>query len=289
MLWGCGVGCDEWSRGRCRRETYGARDEGVGGGGGDGGVGWVGGRDGGCARAVCAIRFDAGCVCVCVMMILNDDDDDASRISTRVGARGFVGVGGWVGVRGARDAVDGDLDARRSTLDVRRSTLESSNLGTGRSCDSISFDSFVRFAVTDARAIGGDDVSRTRGPPEGPPAVLSTTTHRWTRVSNDVERASPTNDVFSILTTAPTDRRRRSIDDRVIHNPTRSVSPIRGVGSRPVISPVAPFHSATRASIPSRSASQSPTSPLARAMHNNVIPSAISSSLSVNSKSVISL
>ena len=68
VLCTCAGGCEGWWRGRCRRETYGARDEGW----------WW--RDGWCARdgggvvedatgggwearAVCAIR--RGVVCVC--------------------------------------------------------------------------------------------------------------------------------------------------------------------------------------------------------------------------------
>ena len=65
-------GCDGWWRGRCRRETYGARAT----RGGVWGVVWggaratgVGGGGWGGKRAGC-VRFDAGCACV---MILNDD------------------------------------------------------------------------------------------------------------------------------------------------------------------------------------------------------------------------
>ena len=106
------------------------------------------------------------------MMILNDDDDDVNLESRRgVGVRGWV-VWGGVGAKreGAREAVDGGistLDARLSTLDARISNLESRiSAPDGRGFDSIrfdSFDSFVRSSRGDARAIGGDDVSRTRG------------------------------------------------------------------------------------------------------------------------------
>ena len=60
-------GCEGWWRGRCRRETYGARAT----RGGVWGVGWGGARATGVgggvgrARGVCAIRRGV-CVCVCV-------------------------------------------------------------------------------------------------------------------------------------------------------------------------------------------------------------------------------
>ena len=63
-------------------------------------------------------------------------------------------------------------------------------------------------------------------------------------------------------------------------------SSINLVGSRPKISPVAPFHSPTR--MPQSLCVSMTQSPTGYAMHNNVNPSFCSSSSKVNSKSVIS-
>ena len=63
-------------------------------------------------------------------------------------------------------------------------------------------------------------------------------------------------------------------------------SSINFVGSRPKISPVAPFHSPTR--IPQSLCVSIATSPTGYAMHNNVNPSFCSSSSKVKSRSVMS-
>ena len=63
-------------------------------------------------------------------------------------------------------------------------------------------------------------------------------------------------------------------------------SSINFVGSRPKISPVAPFHSPTR--MPQSLCVSITTSPTGYAMHNSVKPSFCSSSSKVNSRSVIS-